>query len=776
MRTIEEILNSLSENPKTTNEVIWIDADYRKVDVPSNEKVFGVVGDGDAERKYLACKRKPSEDFDFDKAKIRIYFKSVAEDETEHTDTYLVDEKLCNEDYVVFSWLLGPSVFPYKGKIYFFVRAEIEAEQRVWQTDIATGIIHENFTITLTEPEENMIRDFAKEIMDEIEKKGEYVLSRLPEDYIKLAEHHDIETQAQLDAIINAIFSEHVAGPDGNILSYDDLVLIMKNYLKNEAKGNILKIGGLLQLANGDILYTEDKSIDWAVNNVANYILNKIKGIEGIKKMTGSQLGGAYAKPATASDTQEVHITPDGFLVTQKSSGGGGSFEYYSAESNGITTDEDDNTDKLQELIDSVSANGGGTILFGGGIYKFNSGLLLKPGVSLKGSGIGATTLLYNGDDKFITVSIESTWNDIEDITLCGTQEDWINEPGSIASATNVSFGPNGTHGIYFEVDPNTLKMDYNHTYYNNKDNATTANAYVHQSNRSSNRWIALKDTEKTRETIHQWSWENAQGVHANTQIKREYPMAYDKFTYKNTLIRNVCIIGFTGYGLFQSGDNYGVYLSWVTVLNCGCGIYYGGSDTMCNNLTIEGCAYEGVIFHCANMKVSAVKCIWNGMAHNATNYSDDSPFLTALNMGDINKKCTAAILAGHRNTYFGIEVQDNANLIAFQICGNNISAYGLLADGNNYLPGVGTLSNSVAVNINGCHDSKIDIAIANYNYEKPSTTPLYMSNSDYAEVVYSMANYNKNIVAVDGQKLFTKGNAVNNCIVRRAGTTTNLA
>lgn len=189
MSTINDILNNLNENLKTTNDVFWIDADTREITTPTKEKIFGVYGDQYSERKYFACKRKPSEDFDFADANIMIMFKVVADDETERSDAYLVTEKVYDDNYVVFSWLLSDNVFPYKGKVLFFINASIDGNpSKIWQSRIASGTILETFTIQLTEDEDNQIRDYVKEIMAEIEAKGEMVKESIPKDYTDLQE------------------------------------------------------------------------------------------------------------------------------------------------------------------------------------------------------------------------------------------------------------------------------------------------------------------------------------------------------------------------------------------------------------------------------------------------------------------------------------------------------------------------------------------------------------------------------------------------------------
>lgn len=83
---------------------------------------------------------------------------------------------------------------------------------------------------------------------------------------------------------------------------------------------------------------------------------------------------------------------------------------HYLADAYGVTTSNEDNTEKLQTLIDMVNKNGGGVIEIGCGTFTFKNSVTLKSNVGITGQGIGNTILkmldgggtdgysLFNGD------------------------------------------------------------------------------------------------------------------------------------------------------------------------------------------------------------------------------------------------------------------------------------------------------------------------------------------------------------------------------------------
>lgn len=83
---------------------------------------------------------------------------------------------------------------------------------------------------------------------------------------------------------------------------------------------------------------------------------------------------------------------------------------HYLADAYGVTTSNEDNTERLQALIDMVNKNGGGVIEIGCGTFTFKNTVTLRSNVGITGQGIGNTILkmldgggtdgyaLFNGD------------------------------------------------------------------------------------------------------------------------------------------------------------------------------------------------------------------------------------------------------------------------------------------------------------------------------------------------------------------------------------------
>lgn len=83
---------------------------------------------------------------------------------------------------------------------------------------------------------------------------------------------------------------------------------------------------------------------------------------------------------------------------------------HYLADAYGVTTSNEDNTERLQALIDMVNKNGGGVIEIGCGTFTFKNTVTLRSNVGIMGQGIGNTILkmldgggtdgyaLFNGD------------------------------------------------------------------------------------------------------------------------------------------------------------------------------------------------------------------------------------------------------------------------------------------------------------------------------------------------------------------------------------------
>ena len=144
MATIDEIFNSMPEvAAEGDHEYLVIDPVNRTISVPESERIFAVVGDEVADRKYFLCPRYVGDGLDLAGMFLTVYFRNAGGDE----DGYLVKDLAVAGDYVTFSWLLSDKVAAYEGDIQFGVCADLpntaEKKRPDWNTTMASGEVLE---------------------------------------------------------------------------------------------------------------------------------------------------------------------------------------------------------------------------------------------------------------------------------------------------------------------------------------------------------------------------------------------------------------------------------------------------------------------------------------------------------------------------------------------------------------------------------------------------------------------------------------------------------
>jgi hypothetical protein len=165
-----------------------------------------------------------------------------------------------------------------------------------------------------------------------------------------------------------------------------------------------------------------------------------IIGVGGVDQMTVSNAGVVTANSfvgnvtATGSTTARTLANRFADVVNVKDFGAVG---------DGIA----DDTEAIQDAIDHVNLNGGGTVFFPSGVYGINGergpfivynpshggGIALKNGVRLLGSGIGNTTLKNIADNWRMVIGIRGGNNiAIENLTIDG---DWPNKTAILVSS-----------------------------------------------------------------------------------------------------------------------------------------------------------------------------------------------------------------------------------------------------------------------------------------------------------------------------------------------------
>lgn len=239
MSLAENLLNSLAETTSQStspiNDILVIDAESRTIQVPATETLFGVVTDGNSERKYFRCPRIVGDNIDLTTLNLRVNYRNALGE----PDGYIVTDVKVSGDFITFSWKLEGKLFKANGPIYFAVCAvKVDSngvETCAWNTTLATGEVLEGFRVILTETEEEQARDILQQLLnllqtrsDEavqdvtaegtkqvanvesvgvtqralIESKGAETLATIPEDYTTTYNNADESLRKKAKAIL----------------------------------------------------------------------------------------------------------------------------------------------------------------------------------------------------------------------------------------------------------------------------------------------------------------------------------------------------------------------------------------------------------------------------------------------------------------------------------------------------------------------------------------------------------------------------------------------
>lgn len=296
MATIDEIFNSMPEvAAEGDHEYLVIDPVNRTISVPESERIFAVVGDEVADRKYFLCPRYVGDGLDLAGMFLTVYFRNAGGDE----DGCLVKDLAVVGDYVTFSWLLSEKVAAYKGAVQFGVCADLPntAEKRRpdWNTTMASGEVLEGLHPALGDVEaetSDVVTQLREEIaastaaveaagaaqvdvveaagaaatadaQAQIEAKGAATLATIPEDYTTLAN----KTNEQANAIKGSLSGEIVQASDVSpVEHYLGVKVRGKNrfYTANAITGTQYGITYTTADNSADILLDGTSTQEWA--------------------------------------------------------------------------------------------------------------------------------------------------------------------------------------------------------------------------------------------------------------------------------------------------------------------------------------------------------------------------------------------------------------------------------------------------------------------------------------------------------------------------------
>ena len=231
-----------------------VDPDARTIEVPEVEKVFGVYGDNNAERKYFKCPRIVGNKVDLSKCYIYVNYISAATKVGQiMCDIGDVDGVDTNGDEIVFSWPITRNVLDKNEStnIFFAVQAKTTTGDTVFTTRKAEGFCYESIEGTETVAEE--YADIVLQLisrMDNVEANiGEQVAAYFKENPAVTAEYLDQTLQpvkndvSQLKEDLGYIV-KITETKSTNKLKFTDVEQQEKNGVTMYFKDNVLFLNG----------------------------------------------------------------------------------------------------------------------------------------------------------------------------------------------------------------------------------------------------------------------------------------------------------------------------------------------------------------------------------------------------------------------------------------------------------------------------------------------------------------------------------------------------
>ena len=232
MATADEFLASMSTDDDFT---LVIDNYLRTIRIPKTITNLGVESDDDVLRLNFKMPRY-LDDTDLSTFTIRINYMNAQGE----GDVYTVSDKFVGENYITFSWLVGPTATAYKGDTKFnvcmktmngdgYIEKEynttivtlpvlegLEVDEQVvaMYTDILEQWRNELFGIGDTE--EATIKNASQKEQENIAQKGAEVLATIPEEYQETAKAAQEGTRTKADAIICSAQGERIVVSDSS--------------------------------------------------------------------------------------------------------------------------------------------------------------------------------------------------------------------------------------------------------------------------------------------------------------------------------------------------------------------------------------------------------------------------------------------------------------------------------------------------------------------------------------------------------------------------------
>lgn len=277
MATADELLSGVS----TVDKTLVISNDLRTINIPSSVSNIGVEYDDDVLRLEFKMPRYIG-DTDLSVFPIRInYINANGE-----SDVYTVSDRKTYNQYLTFTWLVGPTATRYKGNTKFNVCMKTLTEDgyvdREFNTTIATlpvleglevdeGVVTEYSDIIeqwrqelfgIGDTEESSIKAVSQAEQKAIEDKGAKVLASIPMDYQTAVSMTDNADRTKSDAIICSTESEIIRVEDSSDDHIRGLKIFGKTTQVSTTGKNLLNIPDKINTTKGvSFVVRPDRSV-----------------------------------------------------------------------------------------------------------------------------------------------------------------------------------------------------------------------------------------------------------------------------------------------------------------------------------------------------------------------------------------------------------------------------------------------------------------------------------------------------------------------------------
>ena len=343
-------------------------------------------------------------------------------------------------------------------------------------------------------------------------------------------------------------------------------------------------------------------------------------------------------------------------------------------------------TSQFNSLIELVYNNGGGVIKLDGYIYRL-SAIYLYSGVYIEGAGMGNTVI-----KRYIST-----------------------QTGEIIDKDDIGEGFINIRKYSCNTGLRNLTLYTDHT--DNYDTEDMVNYIEPDSEESIIHGILFEDCENANSSSND-SFNVVDSLELCNDPGSIIPNdENDERVRKYTLIENVAIIGFSGYGVYIGENNKEVTLNNVQIIsNFKTGIKNYGTDCVFNQVRVKNVYDDGIDNQGNNNRFNNIHLSSNGLNKHSGYalqcYSDNNTF---VNIHLIDNWCNGIYIHGNNNIFNALLIDSNGYRSK------------LSSEEWSMIPQDTTL-----IYMNSCQKCIIQASISNYRNDYAPRIPLEATNSRY--------------------------------------------